>query len=157
LWWSAFTALTPLATNYHALVATRFLFGAGEAGAYPNASGCISRWFPVSERARAQGLVWGASRLGGALTPLLVVPLTKVLGWQSCFWLFGALGVVWAAVWVIWYRDNPADHSAVSQQELAEIGRQESSDHRAVPWARLFTRPQLWLIVAMYWFYVSGF
>src|SRR6476660_1300386 len=60
LWWSAFTALTPLARNYYTLVAVRFLFGAGEAGAYPNASGCISRWFPAAERARAQGLVWGA-------------------------------------------------------------------------------------------------
>src|SRR5687768_9999237 len=61
VWWSAFTMLTGIARNYYVLVATRFLFGAGEAGAYPNASGVISRWFPVGERARAQGLVWGAS------------------------------------------------------------------------------------------------
>lgn len=121
VWWSAFTALTPLATNYYLLITTRFLFGAGEAGAYPNASGCISRWFPIGERARAQGLVWGASRLGGALTPLLVVPLMKALGWQSCFWVFGALGLVWAAVWYVWFRDDPAEHSAVTKEELAEI------------------------------------
>jgi ACS family glucarate transporter-like MFS transporter len=121
VWWSAFTALTPLAPNYSFLVATRFLFGAGEAGAYPNASGCISRWFPFGERAQAQGLVWGASRLGGALTPLLVVPLMKAFGWQACFWIFGALGLVWAAVWYAWFRDDPASHSAVSSEELAEI------------------------------------
>src|SRR5262245_37329828 len=121
LWWSAFTALTPVATNYYLLVATRFLFGAGEAGAYPNASGCISRWFPVAERARAQGLVWGASRVGGAITPLVVVPLMNALGWQACFWLFAALGLVWAVIWTLWYRDDPAEHSAVSHQELAEI------------------------------------
>jgi MFS transporter, ACS family, glucarate transporter len=158
LWWSAFTALTPLARNYYALVATRFLFGAGEAGAYPNASGCISRWFPPGERARAQGLVWGASRLGGALTPLLVVPLMKSLGWQSCFWLFGALGVVWAAVWVFWYRDDPNDHAAVTSDELEEIGpHHATADHRNIPWSTLFSSPQLWLILAMYWFYVFGF
>src|SRR6185295_198933 len=122
LWWSAFTALTPLAHNYYMLVATRFLFGAGEAGAYPNASGCISRWFPAAERARAQGLVWGASRLGGALTPLIVVPLKAWLGWKVCFWLFASLGVVWAVAWVWWFRDDPAKHPAVSEQELAEIG-----------------------------------
>src|SRR5262245_35924035 len=103
LWWSAFTALTPLAQSYGMLVATRFLFGAGEAGAYPNASGCISRWFPAGERARAQGLVWGASRLGGALTPLIVVPLKAALGWKTCFWLFGSLGVVWAIAWMWWF------------------------------------------------------
>jgi MFS family permease len=123
LWWSAFTALTPLARNYYALVATRFLFGAGEAGAYPNASGCICRWFPLAERARAQGLVWGASRLGGALTPLVVVPLKNSLGWQACFWLFGTLGLVWAAVWVSWFRDDPAKHAAVTKAELVEIAR----------------------------------
>src|SRR5262245_9751651 len=158
LWWSAFTALTPVARNYYALVATRFLFGAGEAGAYPNASGCISRWFPIEERARAQGLVWGASRLGGALTPLLVVPLMKALGWQACFWAFGALGVVWAAVWALWYRDHPRDHAAVTPDELEEIGSHHSSaSHSNIPWATLFASPQLWLIVAMYWFYVFGF
>ncbi len=158
LWWSAFTALTPLASNYYLLIATRFLFGAGEAGAYPNASGCISRWFPPSERARAQGLVWGASRLGGALTPMIVVPLKAALGWKSCFWLFGALGIVWAITWLWWFRDDPAKHRAVSEQELAEIGPTNSAAvHAAVPWLGLFTSPQLWLIVAMYWFYVWGF
>jgi MFS family permease len=158
LWWSAFTALTPLARNYYLLIATRFLFGAGEAGAYPNASGVISRWFPLAERARAQGLVWGASRLGGALTPLLVVPLMTTLGWQACFWLFGALGVVWAACWYFWFRDDPAVHRAVTSTELAEIGpRREDGAHSGIPWAALFASPQLWLIIGMYWFYVFGF
>ena len=55
VWWSAFTALTGAAHNFWQLILTRFLFGAGEAGAYPNASGVIARWFPKSERARAQG------------------------------------------------------------------------------------------------------
>ena len=214
LWWSVFTALTPLARNYYLLVATRFLFGAGEAGAYPNASGVISRWFPIAERARAQGLVWGASRLGGALTPLLVIPLMNALGWQACFWIFGALGVIWAAVWAWWFRDNPAEHSAMTPGELAELRpdsqaaiasthlskpqgfgdglsfpaahlpastnpyeapqtgdlvaepaglptmtatEQHTGGHINVPWAKLFASPQLWLIVAMYWFYVFGF
>jgi MFS family permease len=177
LWWSAFTALTPLASNYYMLVVTRFLFGAGEAGAYPNASGCISRWFPAAERARAQGLVWGASRLGGALTPLIVVPLKAHLGWKMCFWLFASLGVIWAIVWFWWFRDQPSAHPAVSPQELAELTGsatdastaetssvvptsepfQEPKGHHNVPWLALFSSPQLWLIVAMYWFYVWGF
>jgi MFS transporter, ACS family, glucarate transporter len=121
LWWSAFTALTPLARSFPVMFVTRFLFGAGEAGAYPNAAGCISRWFPAAERGRAQGLVWGASRLGGALTPLIVVPLKAALGWKACFWLFGSLGVVWAIAWMWWFRDDPAQHPSISQQELTEI------------------------------------
>ena len=71
IWWSCFTGLTGLTRRFGTLVAVRALFGMGEAGAYPNISGCIARWFPATQRARAQGIVWGASRVGGALAPLL--------------------------------------------------------------------------------------
>ena len=83
LWWSAFTCLTGAAIGFPALVVTRFLFGAGEAGAYPNISGVIVRWFPVRERARTQGFIWAASRIGGALSPLIVVPLQSAVGWGA--------------------------------------------------------------------------
>ncbi|MGQ0634502.1 MAG: MFS transporter [Planctomycetaceae bacterium] len=157
VWWSAFTMLTGVATGFYSLVATRFLFGAGEAGAYPNASGCIGRWFPVGEQARAQGLIWSASRVGGALTPLVVVPLLKDRPWQVPFFFFGAIGFVWAAVWFGWFRDDPAGHPAVTPAELSEIGANHSRpNHSGVPWRRLFASPQLWLIMAMYWFYVFG-
>jgi MFS family permease len=157
VWWSAFTALTALASNFVVLVLTRFLFGAGEAGAYPNASGSIGRWFPPGERARAQGFVWGASRVGGALTPLIVFPLMAALGWRGVFYLFGAAGLVWAAVWSVWYRDQPARHPAVSPEELAEItAGAPPAGHVGVPWGQLFRSRQLWLIMAMYWCYVWG-
>ena len=75
VWWSAFTGLTGAATSFPLLLLIRFLFGAGEAGAYPNAAGVVARWFPLREHARTQGYIWAASRFGGALSPLLVVPL----------------------------------------------------------------------------------
>src|SRR3954453_3071130 len=77
LWWSAFTTLTGFVSSYLVLLFVRFAFGAGEAGAYPNSSSSISRWFPVAERCRAHGTVWMASRIGGALTPLLVYPILQ--------------------------------------------------------------------------------
>jgi MFS family permease len=157
VWWSAFTVLTGLASGFAVLVVTRFLFGVGEAGAYPNAAGSIRRWFPMAERARAQGFVWGASRVGGALTPIVVVPLMLALGWRTVFFLFGAVGLVWAIVWWAWYGDRPAEHAAVTSAELAEIdcGRQ-SADQVAVPWGMLFRNPQMWLIMAMYACYACG-
>lgn len=156
-WWSVFTMLTGAATSFSVLVATRFLFGAGEAGAFPNASGSIGRWFPSIERARAQGIVLAASRAGGALTPLLVVPLMAVIGWRGMFYVFGAVGLVWAAAWWLWYRDFPAQHAAVSAAELAETQSEESSPgHSDIPWGRLFRSPQLWVIMAMYGGYVWG-
>ena len=79
LWWSAFTSLTGVVSGYYPLLAMRFLFGAGEAGAYPNASIVVSRWFPVQERGRALGMTLMAAQLGGAFAPLLVVPIQALL------------------------------------------------------------------------------
>ena len=87
VWWSLFTTLTGTVSNYFLLLATRFCFGAGEAGAYPNSSTAISRWFPAAERGRAQGLVWMASRVGGAVSPFLVIPIQRRWGWRASFWV----------------------------------------------------------------------
>jgi len=157
LWWSVFTALTGAAWSFSALLATSFLFGAGEAGAYPNASGVIARWFPARERARTQGFVWGASRFGGALSPLLVVPLQAALGWRASFWIFGALGVLWAAAWWTWFHDDCRQQPGITGRELGEIaGTEPRASHRSVPWRALLRSRQLWLIVAMYWCYAWG-
>lgn len=89
LWWSGFTMLTGTATSFLYLLVVRFLFGIGEAGAYPNASIAIARWFPAVEVGRAQSVVWAAGRLGGALTPLLVIPLTgRAGGGRLRYWAY---------------------------------------------------------------------
>jgi nitrate/nitrite transporter NarK len=151
-----------VAWNYAALVVIRFLFGAGEAGAYPNMAGAVGRWFPPAERARAQGIIWGASRIGGALSPWIVVPLMAFMGWRNTFFVFGAIGIVWAVIWFAWFRDRPALQPGITPGELAEIrggspgAMGESTAHAAVPWGRLFSNPRLWLIMGMYWCYVWG-
>ena len=92
-WWSIFTALTGWCRSFWQLFLTRFLFGVGAAGAYPNAAGVIPHWFPRQERARSQGVVWAASRLGAALAPLSLVPLQMRFGWRTVFWVLGGFGV----------------------------------------------------------------
>ncbi|MBX6313511.1 MAG: MFS transporter, partial [Isosphaeraceae bacterium] len=153
LGWSAFTALTGCVSTYGTLLVTRLLFGVGEAGAYPNMAGSIGRWFPPDGRARAQGAIWAASRLGGALAPWLVVPIMAALGWRAAFWIFGAAGLAWAAAWTAWYRDPPAG-KADWRPELVEA--EMSTAHAGTPWGRLFRAPQLWLLMGMYWCYVWG-
>jgi MFS transporter, ACS family, glucarate transporter len=163
VWWSLFTGLTGAASGFLPLLAIRFLFGAGEAGAYPNIAGSVARWFPPGERARAQGFVWGASRAGGALAPRIVIPIQDAFGWRASFWAFGLIGLAWAAVWFWWYRDDPADQPGITEEELREIGEKPGGHlPSAIPWALLLRSPQLWLIVAMYscyawgsWFYFS--
>lgn len=148
LWWSAFTSLTGAVSNFYALLLTRLLFGAGEAGAYPNMSGVIARWFAPEQRARAQGCIWACSRVGGAITPLVVVPLAAAVGWRATFYSFGALGAIWAMVWLWRYREpaRPVDGA----------GAASPGAHHGIPWRALFANPQLWLIMAMYWCYVWG-
>ncbi|MDQ2899309.1 MAG: MFS transporter [Acidobacteriota bacterium] len=153
LWWSAFTCFTGLATGFNVLLATRFLFGAGEAGAYPNIAGVMARWFPAKERARTQGFIWAASRFGGALSPLLVVPLQSIVGWRAAFAILGAVGLLWVLCWNALYRDAPD-----VPPEAALVARV------SVPWRELAHSSQLRLILAMYfcqafgsWFYFGWF
>ena len=151
--WSAFTGMTGAAVNYLMLLVTACLFGSGEAGAYPNISGCLSRWFPAGERARAQGFVWGASRIGGAIAPWFVVPIIEVWGWRAPFLLFAGFGLMWAAAWYVWYRNHPGQNVHVR----AIVGAEQTPPAtRPVPWGRLFRSRQLWVIMAMYWCYVWG-
>lgn len=157
VWWSIFTSLTGAVSNYFVLLATRFLFGAGEAGAYPNSSASISRWFPVVERARAHGIVWMASRVGGAVSPLLVIPIQLRWGWRASFFTFGGLGLVWAVVWYAWYRDTPSEKPGVSRAEIEEIESGQASGARhALPWGVALRRSNFWIILAMYHTYCWG-
>ena len=132
VWWSSFTIATAGAFNYASLLALRFLFGIGEAGAFPNVSKTFSRWFPVAERGTAQGIFFAGAHLGGGLTPLLVSALLGVLHWRLVFVVFGSVGFFWALAWFRWFRDEPAEHPAVNdgERQLIESGRAEEAPHR---------------------------
>jgi len=123
LWWSSFTMLTAAAFNFVSLIVTRFLFGIGEAGAWPSVARTFSRWVPKSERGTVQGIFFSGAHLAGGLTPMLVVGLTQTmhLSWRTVFVLFGLLGVVWAAAWYRWFRNDPSEHRQVNAAELEKI------------------------------------
>src|SRR3989441_4400575 len=99
LWWSAFTMLTGAARGFMSLVAIRFLFGAGEAGAFPNVARSFSRWFPARERGRANGVLFLGSRLGGMLSAPVALFVIARWGWRTSFVVFGTIGIVWARAW----------------------------------------------------------
>src|SRR5262245_56310453 len=132
LWWSGFTMLTGAARGFQSIVAIRFLFGAGEAGAFPNVARRFSQWFPSRERGGANGVLFLGSRLGGMLSGPLALPLIARWGWRVSFVIFGTLGIVWSVAWHVWYRDRPDDHRAVNREELAWI-RQDSAAETPPP------------------------
>ena len=150
VWWSSFTALTGLTWSFTSLWITRFLFGAGEAGCFPNLTKAFTTWLPQRERVRAQGLMWTFARWGGAFTPMLVIFVFRFIGWRHTFAVFGTFGLVWGAFFYHWFRDNPAEHPSVNQAELAllEGAEEMASGHGNVPWRRLLgsrTIPLLWV------------
>lgn len=155
LWWSVFTALTGFAGGFASLLIIRFAFGIGEAGAYPCMTGSVGRWFPKTETGKAQGFIWAASRLGGALTPFIVIPVILNFGWKAAFYILGAIGIVWVVVWYIWYRDEPSLMKGISKRELDETGSELHvvKARVAIPWRKILSNPQFWLIISMYWFY----
>ena len=153
LWWSAFTAFTGLAGGLASLLVIRFMFGIGEAGSSPCSTGVISRWFEKGEVGKAQGYVWAASRMGGALTPFVVIPVMMWVGWRSAFYLLGALGVVWAVVWYAYYKEK----GTVKSEKFATAVSED--DGRAAANFSLFTYTSslnFWLICGMYFFYAFG-
>lgn len=155
-WWSVFTTMTGVVSNYYALLFVRFAFGAGEAGAYPSSSSTISRWFPVRERGKAHGIVWMASRLGGAISPLLVIPIQIAYGWRMSFYIFGVVGLVWCVIWWIFFRDHPEEKAGVTQEEIEEIGGGARVAHIKLPWGQALKSKNLWMIMLMYHTYCWG-
>jgi sugar phosphate permease len=155
-WWSAFTAATALTWSAASMIVCRFLFGMGEAGAFPIATRSLSRWMLPSERGFAQGITHAGSRLGGALTPIVVVFLIAHYGWRAPFYIFAVLGLLWAAVWYWFYRDSPNEHRLVNSAErelIANALGNTANRSKIVPWRRILSSPQMWLLSAMYFCY----
>ena len=156
-WWSIFTSATTLAWGAGSMAVIRFLFGMGEAGAFPIATRSLSRWTLPGERGFAQGITHAGSRLGGAITPALVVIIIAHFGWRAAFISFGFLGLIWSAVWFWYYRNTPAEHRSVNFEERQLIqcslkdGRGKTAS--SVPWKQILRNPQMWVLSSMYFCY----
>jgi len=156
LWWSVFTAATGAMWGLYPLLVIRFLFGAGEAGAFPNTSIVISRWFPPSQRATMIGVILMSSQVGGAIAPLLVVPIQLHFGWRASFYAFGALGVVWASIWYWWFRDTPAEKLEANQESSGEASVLPRIAHR-LPWRKAMRSQSVLAILGLTFCYVYVF
>ncbi len=182
LWWGVFTALTalvPPGMRYAvvALVLVRFALGAGESTMYPATAQFVERWFPIQERGKANGLIFGGVGMGSGLTPPLVTAIILHFGWRASFWFSALVGLLVGAVWYVAARDTPEEHSRVSEAELARIekGRgappgvlpgSDQSRKTPVPWAKVFGSKEILALTGSYfsfcyvawiffgWFYI---
>jgi MFS family permease len=130
----------------------RFLFGAGEAGAFPNAARVVTRWFPPHHGAKARSAITAASLVGGAVAPIAAASFIGLVGWRWTFAIFGGVGIVWAAAFYAWFRDDPAKHPGVNEAErrLIAAGRPEHdtspAHHLRIPWGYVLSSPNVWLM-----------
>lgn len=173
LWWSLFVALTGLTATtlpggfyvgFTALIVIQFLFGVGEAGAFPNIAKALYNWFPASQRGFAKSAVWTSARFMGGMTPFVWVLLVDLGGltWRQAMWLFAGVAVVWCAVFYAVFRNRPDQNPAVNPAELALInaGRTQQAGPVRVPWGKLVRSRNLWAVCGMYvvtnfcWYYL---
>lgn len=152
--WSFFTALTGAVYNYIVLLIVRFLFGAGEAGAFPGISRAMYKWIPVGERGLVHGINFSGGRIGAAVALPLTAWLIEVSGWRMSFVILGGIGLIWAVIWYAWFRDDPQDKGSISAEELAYIQEhtetEDSSKEVAVNYFDLFRSRNMWLVMGQY-------
>ncbi len=153
--WSIFTALTGAVWNYITLLIVRFLFGAGEAGAFPGMARAIYSWIPLSERGIVNGINFSGGRIGAAFALPMVAWLMDLVGWRLTFVLLGAIGILWGIVWYLWFRDNPEDHKGMSETEVHYI--QEHTDRDTaegekvkIDFGKLFRSKTMWQLMGQY-------
>lgn len=150
--WSLFTALTGAAWNLISLWVIRFLFGAGEAGCFPNLTRMLSAWLPLKERIRAQALMWAFGRWGGALAPPLAYLVITMVGWRLGFVALAMLGLAWCAVFLAWFKNDPAEHKGVNRAELEmlESSRDLVLSEHGIAWYRLLFQRDVFFLSLQY-------
>ncbi|MEM0896755.1 MAG: MFS transporter [Verrucomicrobiota bacterium] len=157
--WSIFTGLTAAAWSFVSMLFMRFLFGAGEAGAFPGMARVTYSWIPVKERGLVKGINFSASRIGGAVAYPLLAIMIAAFGWRLSFSILMILGFVWAVAWWLAFRDEPEHHPAVSPEEKEHIlanrqdaGKSKESSGTAtpLPFLHMIRSGNLWLMMVQY-------
>lgn len=155
--WSIFTGLTAASVGFISLLIIRFLFGAGEAGAFPGMARSVFSWIPVGERGLVKGINFSASRLGAAVTMPLLPWMINSIGWKESFIVLMLIGFAWATVWYLWFRDEPSEKKGISQKELEHIlenrqnsGSNDQSAIRPLPLLNILGNRNMWMMMGQY-------
>ncbi len=133
------TILTGAAQGFASLFALRVALGFGEGAAFPTATRAMSNWTPVKRWGFAQGITHSFARLGNAITPPIMAVLLLFVSWRGSFVILGLLSFVWLLVWTLYFRNDPRDHPAVTEADLAELPTAGGA-RKTIPWRRLARR-----------------
>jgi MFS transporter, ACS family, hexuronate transporter len=160
VFWSLASMAHAAANSFLTFAIARAALGFGEAGVFPASIKSVAEWFPKKERALATGIFNAGTNIGAIITPLLVPWIALHLGWRWAFLFTGALGFVWLALWLTWYR-RPEEHARCTAAERQFIQSDPVGAPGGLPWARLLRYRQTWTFAAgkfmvdpIWWFYL---
>ncbi|HBY54555.1 MAG TPA: MFS transporter [Marinilabiliales bacterium] len=152
--WSLLTASTGFAWNYTSMLVIRFLFGAGEAGAFPALSKVVYNWYPIRERGIIQGINFSGSRIGAAFAMPLVAWLIKEIGWRHTFLVFGMFGILYGVLWYLLFRDKPENARFIGTDEVKFIQetrqQSESGVKKTLSLSSIFKSSTMWKTMVQY-------
>lgn len=167
--WSLAAAGHAFARGLTSLSALRFVLGFGEAGNWPGAAKAVAEWFPVKQRALGMAIFNSGAAIGSIVAPPLIVWLQLRYGWQTTFLVTGTLGLIWLALWLVFYQ-SPEKHKWITDAERAlisetagvEEGAEEVNPTAAPRWRELLRHRQVWAIVLarfftdpVWWLYIT--
>jgi len=151
--WSSFTAITGAMWDTASLLVVRFLFGVGEAGAFPGATKAFYNWIPAKERGMANGIFHSGARMGAAVSLFILPFLIRLVGWRATFFINGALGIIWVTIWILWFKDKPGQNKSVNQAELDHIEKGITGiavQGKKIPMAQTLTSSTMLLLMFQY-------
>jgi len=155
VWWSIANMFHGLVSSVMGLGIARFLLGIGEGGAFPGSAKVVSEWFPKKERALAFGIFNTGSSVGAVVAPPVIALIIATWNWHWTFFIFGAVGLIWAVVWLIVYT-VPARSKLVTDEERAWIAASQAEEQledqhatQRIPWISLFKYRKLWGLLAI--------
>ena len=149
--WAAATIMTGFVTSLLTLFMARVALGFGEGATFPTATRAMQYWTPANKRGFAQGLTHAFARLGNAATPPLIAVLMAWLTWRGSFIALGLVSLLWGAVWVLYFRNEPKDHPDITAAELASLPPRPANTRPQVPWGPLIRR--MWPVTLTYFCY----
>lgn len=158
--WSLASMAHGVMSSLNGFLFARFALGFGEAGVFPASLKATAEWFPRKERALAVGIFNAGTNVGAALAPVLIIFVVGRWGWRAAFFVVGALGFVWLALW-LWIYRKPEEHPRCSPEELKYIRSDPTPSPSKIPWAKLLRHRQTWAFAAgkfiidpIWWFYL---
>ena len=141
--WAGATILTGLTGGLLSLFLVRILLGVGEGATFPVATRAMQNWTAVGNRGFAQGITHSFARLGNAVTPPIVAWLIATITWRGSFVVLGSVSLIWVVAWLLYFRDNPSEHPAITREELDSLPNRGVPEHKTrprVPWGPLTRR-----------------